>query len=606
MARAYSSLQHRVVSDRLGIAGLLLLALHACDSPAAPEGVAVDSLAARPIRNANDLTSDRDARSGIVRIQVGGPDLCTAAILKSSKISAETWLITAAHCVQSDAWLEVHYGANLGRSRVVFSPRVYVHPDYEGEGSTPDVALVHINEYIPVLNERSYEYLEFTRPYFSGSMAEISGRDVGVFGARDALRWARGAFDKKDDDKVEIDGGDWRTEDAVVEPGDSGGPWLYTRGGESSSEEYIMDGAVIAVTNGGNRDWGMDSWHAIDVYGTGLSGTNVDAWIRNKTNDGVSRVGDLPFERPSLLQVSRSGTDGWIPLIRTARNAGEVFIGDFGPAGCDMGAPRDDVFLAENGRWWVSWCGSTEWEPIRSSTTEIHDSYGLGFGDFNGDGITDVFRASGGEWKVSYSGRSAWTYVNSSTTEIRDSYGLGFGDFNGDGITDVFRASGGTWKVSYSGTRAWTTIKSSTTELTDSYGLAFGDFNGDGRTDVFRASGGQWKVSYSGTSAWTNLKASTTELTDEYGLVLGYFNNDGKVDVLRGNGSDWKVAYSGTSAWQTIGGSNTASRRLMVGDQNGDDISDVFLVRDHIDCVMPIVGNVCHRFSRFNNTAPRR
>ena len=587
------------------IAGLIVfVALGACEPPTIPPEAALDSLSIRPIQNGNDLTSDRDARSGIVRIDSWG-NLCTAAILKSSKVTSETWLVTAAHCIGHDAWIHIHYGPNLGRSMTVHEPRMYIHPDYEGPGSTPDVALIHVEAYVPVLNTHGYEYFEFTRPWFSGVMSDISGKDAGVFGARDALRWARGKFEKQDDDKVEIDGGNWRTQDAVVEGGDSGGPWLFTDGGESSSEEYIMDGVIIAVTNGGNTDWNIDSWHNKDIYGTGLSGSNVSDWIRDKTNDSVPRTSDPSITRPPMLEVSRSGTDGWIPLVRTARNMGEVFIGEFGPHACDGGSPRDDVFLAENRRWWVSWCGSTEWEPIKWSDAEIHDTYSLGFGDFNGDGILDVFRASGGSWKVSYSGRSAWTPLRGNAQEITDSYGLGFGDFNGDGVTDVFRASYGTWKISYSGTGDWTTVKESSTELTDSYGLAFGDFNGDGRDDVFRASSGYWRVSYSGTSAWDSLKQTTTELSDEHGLVLGYFNDDDTVDVLRGNGTEWQVSYAGRSKWMPLNGSSRSSRRLMVGDQNGDDISDVFLVRHHVYCDTPF-GNFCHAVSRFHNTAPRR
>ena len=305
------------------------------------------------------------------------------------------------------------------------------------------------------------------------------------------------------------------------------------------------------------------------------------------------------------LQYSDHAVGSWTRLRNTARTTGEVMIADFGTNACDQGLRRDDVFLTQNGQWFVSWCGTTSWMPLKTSSTEIGDKYGLALGDFNGDGIADVFRASDGEWKVSYSGTSAWTKIKSSTTEMTDTYGLAFGDFNGDGRTDVFRASGGEWKVSFSGSGPWTTIKQSTTELKDSYGLAFGDFNGDGITDVFRASGGEWKVSYSGTSAWTTLRSSTTELLDQHGLILGYFDDDKTVDVLRANGTEWLYSAGGTKPWVTLKLSKITSRRLIVGDLTGDGRSEVVLAREPLDCVT-VFGNFCSWVYYFNNSAPTR
>ena len=626
----YTSRPASGFAARLGTAVLIaLLALAACEPPTVPQTPGVDTQRIRAIRNGHDLTSAREERSGLVRIYVweSGDYLgsCTASILKSSQVTNDAWLLTAAHCFyEVDDWdygvhdvgsnysVQVAYGVNLA-SAAAASASVFIHPDWDahvdgGWGiwyDYPDVAVIHFREYIPVKNEDGLDYVEFTRPFFSGVMKDIAGKDAGVFGAKNELRWARGKFEMSTNGYLVIDGSDWRTPDAEIEHGDSGGPWLYTDGGESSSDDYIANGVIIGVTSGGHFDISPTSWLPADFFAAYLSRPYVTDFIVGVTNGAVPRVERASWTRQPTVQYSASGTGAWSRLPRTSRNTGEVAVADFGPHSCDAGTPRDDLFLTENGRWWISWCGTEDWTDVKESSTEIDDKYGLGFGDFNGDGATDVFRASGGTWKVSWSGNSAWTTINSSSTELTDSHGLGFGDFNGDGVTDVFRASGGTWRVSFSGTGSWTTIKSSSTEMKDEYGLALGDFNGDGIADVFRGSGGEWKVSYSGTSAWTTIKTSSTELQDEHGLLLGYFDGDDKVDVMRGNGTDWNVSYGGTSAWTLLKVSSRETRRLAAGQLAGDGRSDLLLVRNPIHCDFGFM-EFCEQYYHLNNTAPRR
>jgi hypothetical protein len=582
------------------------------------------------ITEGHTLSNALEARSGLVRIRVSGPNNfgqnCTAAVLKSSQITDDTWLLTAAHCFYkidgidfgvhhagSNLSISIEYGANLQHTLSAGSD-FHIHPEWAahvdgGFGiwyDHPDVAVIHFEAYVPVETEDGLEYVEFSRPFFSGVMKHYDGKDVGVFGARGEMRWARGQFEMSTKGYIVIDGSDWYTQDAVLEHGDSGGPWLYSTGEKSTEVRYVEDGVVMGVTSGGNLDISPTSWPPADFFAMGLSRPPQTDFILSTTNNAAQRVETMPWRRPPTLQYSSNGTGQWAKLLHTARNFGEVLIANFGPHSCDEGVPKDDVFLAEHGRWFVSWCGETDWQSINVSSTEIDDDYGLALGDFNGDGVTDVFRASGGEWKVSYSGTGPWTKINTSSTRLTDSHGLAFGDFNKDGVTDVFRASGGEWKVSYSGTGPWTKINSSSTELKDEKGLAFGDFDGDKITDVFRASGGEWKVSYSGSGPWTKINTSSTELTDKYGLAIGYFDKDKKSDVLRGNGVNWRVSYGGTGAWTTLNTSQTTTRRLAIGNLDGDKVSDVVLVRRELSCSSVLGNNVCpHFYTLYNSALPR-
>ena len=74
----------------------------------------------------------------------------------------------------------------------------------------------------------------------------------------------------------------------------------------------------------------------------------------------------------------------------------------------------------------------------------------LGFGDFDGDGITDVFqRRYDGQWRYSSGGILGWIYLNRSSAPVNE---LDFGDFDGDGKSDVFhRDTTGQWRYSSGG-----------------------------------------------------------------------------------------------------------------------------------------------------------
>ena len=183
-------------------------------------------------------------------------------------------------------------------------------------------------------------------------------------------------------------------------------------------------------------------------------------------------------------QFVANGVADWTRLVSGSPMTGSIAVGQFGPHLCDQGVPREDLFLAENGKWFISWCGTTDWQEIRSSSTEIDDDYGLAFGDFNGDGITDVFRASGGQWKVSYSGTGPWTKIKDSDTELTDNHGLLVGFFDSDTKADVFRANGTDWLVSYGGTSPWEKLNASQTTTRR---LILGRLDADDISDVVLA-----------------------------------------------------------------------------------------------------------------------
>ena len=195
----------------------------------------------------------------------------------------------------------------------------------------------------------------------------------------------------------------------------------------------------------------------------------------------------------------------------------------------------------------------------------------LGFGDFDGDGITDVFhRRYDGQWRYSSGGVLGWVYLNRSGAPIDE---LDFGDFNGDGITDVFhRNTDGQWRYSSGGVSDWINLNRS---QAPGYELHFGDFDADGNTDVFhRDADGQWRYSSGGVSDWINLNRSQAP-GDE--LRFGDFDADGNTDVFhRDANGQWRYSSGGISNWINLNHSGAPGDELGFGDFNGDGKTDVF------------------------------
>ncbi len=215
---------------------------------------------------------------------------------------------------------------------------------------------------------------------------------------------------------------------------------------------------------------------------------------------------------------------------------------------------QTEIFVSVNGNWFIadlptpnnySGYRDWEWKKINSSDKLVEQ---LGFGDFNGDGITDVLNANGKDWYVSYGGNSGWSLLNSNTTTKLNK--LRFGDFNGDGKIDIFKANSEGWHVSYGGGSTWTRINSSGKSVEQ---LGFGDFDGNGTTDVFNANGKDWYVSYGGNSGWQHLKAYG-ETIDK--LFFGTFNNSGiiggKTNIFTNNHAYYQIAESPSYIWTPL------------------------------------------------------
>ena len=180
----------------------------------------------------------------------------------------------------------------------------------------------------------------------------------------------------------------------------------------------------------------------------------------------------------------------------------------------------------------MSDAGNGPWQKINASCIQQARLRGA---DFNGNGKTDIVTTSQGKWLVSWDGTSKWDELNTSDVDIS---GLRFGDFDGDGKADVFTTWSGKWRVSFGGDTEWRIINTSDVEASD---LRFGKFDGNSKTDVFTQWGGQWRVSLDGTKPWKVIDVSKSPGVPDLGvsgLVSGNYVGDKRQDRFKSDTSN--------------------------------------------------------------------
>lgn len=236
------------------------------------------------------------------------------------------------------------------------------------------------------------------------------------------------------------------------------------------------------------------------------------------------------------------------------------------------GDGQTDVFTIKEGRWLVSYSGTSAYHALNHQPAFKLDQ--LAFGDFDGDGKSDVMIADGKQpWRISIGGESALQPMNSLTEGRRY---MKIADIDGDGISDVFHTTGKKWRYSRGGDQPWVDLQPLGIPAEN---VALGDFDGDGRADALIARNWQWLVSPGCSDPLTVWNSHIDGRVEN--LRVADFTGDGKADVLTARDKNWYLSDGGREPYRQVNANTGVSlANIGVGDFNGDGKWDIFGTRD--------------------------
>lgn len=274
---------------------------------------------------------------------------CTGAIISSSSLTNETWILTAAHCFYSVGPLYTlnspikHPQARVigPLNKFVANPSestVFIHPDWKTDPDwfdPPDLALVKVKRHVNVYDSTGGILKEFRRTILTGSsdylrwtvdnLKGIYNRSVAC-GVHHWVSCGRAKNLTSDGRYVVVNGSDWLG-GAVYEPGDSGGPHLVLReelgtpeGISHFPEHGILVGVVSGPAVGTSLSWAKPcpcDYYAASTY-------SIRQWVDQTVGTGVIRFINTPQQVNAVAAVDIDA-DG-LPELMTAFDKAGIYL----------------------------------------------------------------------------------------------------------------------------------------------------------------------------------------------------------------------------------------------------------------------------------------
>jgi hypothetical protein len=243
--------------------------------------------------------------------------------------------------------------------------------------------------------------------------------------------------------------------------------------------------------DGLENDWGDDAIRIrdrddLDVIHLGPNNTvGYDSYGQTLVCDfDGDAIDDLFLPTGRSFWFSSKGEFPWSYLSGHSERMDQVQVGYFDDD------ERCDVVTERDGQWFVSSGGVGEWTRLGAFGAPLSQ---VRFGRFDPNirdhrvGYTRrtthaFWRRDDGQWRITpLTDPPQWNDGAHSSFPLAK---LGFGDFNGDGVTDVLAVNAGRWAISRGGTTAWENLNPYLGDSVES--LLVADLNHNNIDDLIR------------------------------------------------------------------------------------------------------------------------
>jgi hypothetical protein len=219
------------------------------------------------------------------------------------------------------------------------------------------------------------------------------------------------------------------------------------------------------------------------------------------------------------------------------------------------------------------------------------DTYGLAWGDYNGDGFMDLYLANDGAANRLLEGDGTGNFTDVTAPPLGDTgdgRGVAWADYDNDGDLDLYlcNTSGGANKLFENAGGSFTDVTSGPLGDTgNSEGMAWGDFDGNGYVDLYIVNNGASNklLLNTGTGSFTDgTSGPLGDTGNGYGVAAGDYDNDGDLDIyIVNSGANRLFENQGggvfTDATSGPLGNSGDGRGAAWGDYDNDEDLDLYI-----------------------------
>ena len=233
-------------------------------------------------------------------------------------------------------------------------------------------------------------------------------------------------------------------------------------------------------------------------------------------------------------------------------------------------------------------------------------SEGVGWGDFNGDGLLDIFVANFEAENALYISNGDGTFTDAAEkagvalTDDSPSQGVALGDYDNDGDLDIYLAQYGDRNRLYrnNGNGVFSDVSRDANVGDEGNGMtaAFLDYDNDGWLDIYVVNDGQSNRLYHNEADGTFDDATSDAKIGYNGAgrdaVVGDYNDDGYLDIYVVNDAEPNILYrnEGDGVFEDVSAKagvndNGNGRTAAFGDVDNDGDLDLYLANGDMNDV---------------------